>query len=95
MGARIMTIKVDTITLPAYWASALVNGDFSGLDANEEGECRAMIKDLWRRGLAVVSTADGTAGYAPRFTKHYRLYAPLSAFSAGEVLEYVTHEAVS
>ncbi len=26
-----MTIEHDTVTLPAYWASALVNGDYSSL----------------------------------------------------------------
>lgn len=28
-------IKVETVKLPAYWASALVNNDFSGLDDEE------------------------------------------------------------
>ena len=29
-------METETYTLPAYWASALVNGDFSGLDCENE-----------------------------------------------------------
>jgi hypothetical protein len=39
-------IEVDTVTLPAYWASALINGDFSGLESNEAERCQAAVDEL-------------------------------------------------
>ena len=35
-------MKIETYTLPAFWASALVNGDFSGLESVDE-----KILDRW------------------------------------------------
>lgn len=35
-------MKIETYTLPAFWASALVNGDFSGLEPGDE-----KILDAW------------------------------------------------
>jgi hypothetical protein len=49
-------ITIEEVTLPAHWASALVNGDESGL---EDEDCKAI--DAWVRSdphLRVVSCAD-------------------------------------
>ena len=57
MGGDIM--KSDTYTAPAIWASALVNGDYSGLDAADTLACRA-----WQEGILpakVVSCRRRTA----------------------------------
>lgn len=37
-------LKVETVILPAYWGSALVNNDFSGLDAEAEKSVKAWIE---------------------------------------------------
>lgn len=39
-----MTIRVVTYTLPAYWASYLINGDPSGLEDGEQAQI-----DRWMR----------------------------------------------
>lgn len=79
-------IEVDTVTLPAAWASALVNGDVSGM---EDDEIAAMEKELARLskdGWEVVSNADDSEPY---FTWKYRLYGGTA--DGGEVMDYVVH----
>jgi hypothetical protein len=73
-----MSIKVATITAPAYWASYLVNGDSSGLDDHEEA-----LADDWARNQEpwyVVGVTDDE----PRFTWCYALHG-------GDVLDYILH----
>ncbi len=84
-------IEVDTVTLPAVWASALVNGDWSGLDAADTAACEREIERLKADGWSVVSTSDDAE---PRFTKQYRLYNPGSDYTGGDVLDYVVHRSV-
>jgi len=78
-----MTIKSDTVTGVAHWASYLVNGDASGLDDVEKHLC-----DIWADSLApwyVVATGDAE----PWFTWQGGLYG---ADCAGvTVCEYVVH----
>lgn len=38
-------MKTETITLPAQWASALINGDFSGCSEAEEKQINSWIRD--------------------------------------------------
>ncbi len=82
-----------TVTAPAYWASALVNGDFSGLDANEAALCQAFIEDLAEYGFEVVDVARYLNGepQEPRFTWSYYLYGD-KRFTGGDVLDYVAVE---
>ena len=87
-----MAIEVDTVTLPAYWASALVNGDYSGLDDDEAARCEAAEKALAKDGWSVVSTADDDE---PRFTWSYGLYDPGAEVSGGDVLDYTVLKAVA
>ena len=77
-------MKSDTYTAPAAWASALVNGDYSGLDDADTLACRA-----WQESIlpARVVSCDGE----PRFTWSYRLYGGL--YDGGDVLDYQTLEA--
>lgn len=41
-----MTIKTETYVLPIYWASALINDDYSGLEDDEIKELDDFCKDL-------------------------------------------------
>ena len=83
---------INTVTLPAYWASALVNGDYSGLDDAEAARCEAAEAKLAEDGWSVVSTADDDE---PRFTWSYKLYDPEADCSGGEVLDYTVLKAVA
>lgn len=76
---------VRTVTAPAYWASALVNGDQSGLTTDEVIALNAWRKRELFPGESVVGIEDDAE---PRFTKFYWLYD--NRFVAGDVLEYQT-----
>lgn len=38
-------IQTETVTLPAYWASALINGDYSGCDKQESRDINAWLRE--------------------------------------------------
>jgi hypothetical protein len=79
--------QADTITLPAYWASALINDDYSGLEDHDPAEaarCRAVVADLAADGWYVGCDVDDTE----RFTWYYRLYDPGAECDGGNVLDY-------
>jgi hypothetical protein len=80
-----MATQTDTVTLPAYWAPALINGDFSGLedDPVEAARCRAIIREYEAEGWGFVGCED-----EPRFTWNYDLYDPGATSRGGDVLEY-------
>jgi hypothetical protein len=84
-----------TVTLPSAWASALINGDASGLDLRERLLCSLAEKDLARDGLHIVDLArdpDTNEPCEARFTWRYRLYSrdPVpNAPAGGMVLDYV------
>lgn len=82
-----MNIRVRTITAPSLWASALVNGDFSGLNAAEAEQLEAWRAKELGPQESIVSTADDSE---PRFTWSYRLYG--GGFDGGEVIDYVAHD---
>ena len=46
-------IKTDTYTLPAFWAGALINGDYTGLTDAEETEIDQWLSDNVAAGWAV------------------------------------------
>lgn len=57
-------MEVKSFELPAYWASALINEDYSGLDASERQQLEAeMVKlaaDGWKSVIMDVSqSSDG------------------------------------
>lgn len=84
-----MAIETTTITLPAYWSSALINNDWSGLNDRE-----AELLKAWQAlnpEYEIVDTARDDEGDAiePRFTWPYRLYG--GDCDGGEVLDYVAH----
>ena len=85
-----MTIEVDTVTLPAHWACALINGDESGLDDSDLIELEAACCRLDKDGWYVVSDVEDSE----RFTWQYWLYAPESDCAGGSVLDYVVHRQI-
>ncbi|HEX9472488.1 MAG TPA: hypothetical protein VF957_23430 [Bradyrhizobium sp.] len=82
---------VDTMTLPACWAAALVNNDYSGLDATDATACRNIVSGLASQGFRVVDVArdDNGEGADPRFTWSYDTYGGTAR--GGDVLDYVVH----
>jgi len=78
-----MTIETDTITLPAHWACALINGDDEGLCPGEIERIDALLTDGWY----VASDVEDSE----RFTWSYRLYDPGAPCDGGLVADYVIH----
>jgi hypothetical protein len=78
----------DIITLPASWASALINDDYSGLDdqcPTEAARCRARVDQIAADGWSIVSDVEDSE----RFTWYYRLYDPGADCDGGNVIDYV------
>lgn len=78
-----MKLCTRTVTAPAAWASALVNGDQSGLTTEDIIAMNAWIKRELAPGESVVGTVDGAEPY---FSKSYWLYDDRS--QAGDVIDY-------
>jgi hypothetical protein len=73
-------MKTVTYILPAYWASALVNADSSGLSDDDEKELNAWHeKALKRHGTLHCTCPDGEPYFASRND---------AGTLAGDVLEY-------
>jgi len=82
-------IEVDEVVGPSYWASALVNGDDSGLEEREIVIINAWTERLGRDGWYVVSTKDDED---PWFTWNYRLHSgDYAGPSGGDVITYIVH----
>ena len=69
--------ETDVIELPAYWARALINDDYSGLSAQEAERCMRKAA-AQREGWSVVGC----------FTWHYQLYDTEAEYFGGDVIEY-------
>lgn len=86
-----MGVSVAGETGAAAWASYLVNGDSSGLEARE-----IELADKWAAGIApyrvvdVVRDSEGNA-QDPYFSWSFGLYTGAPE-SGGELLDYVTHK---
>jgi hypothetical protein len=80
-----MAIETDTVTLPAYWACGLINGDVTGMTDDEIARMSSAVDKLLGDGWEVVSMAEDSE----RFTWSYRLYDPLSDVEGGDVADYV------
>lgn len=75
-------LEVEQRTAPAHWASYLVNGDASGLGADEQAAADRWVKRLSQDGWRVVS-AEGEAWFAHSCDA-------LRRFN-GDIIEYVLH----
>lgn len=88
-GARVLggsvTNTVETIQLPTIYASALVNGDYSSFDPENDKEeienINKIVSALAAQGLEIVDVAEES-----HFTWHYRLFGGLAA--GGDVSVY-------
>jgi hypothetical protein len=80
-----MAFEHDTTTLPASWASALVNNDTSGLSDAETKRLIAAVDKLLGDGWTVVDTVADSE----RFTWYYRAYDPQQETDGGNVMDYV------
>ena len=82
--------KTDIVTLPAHWACALINGDYTGFDfscedGGEARRCSAAEDRLADDGWSVVSMVDDSE----RFSWSYRLYDAGTDVDGGDVADYV------
>lgn len=75
-----MTLEYDEITAPSYWASALINGDRSELEAGEIVMIDAFLERCKEYDfVGIVEDSD-------RFTWHFRLYG--GDAQGGNVCDY-------
>jgi hypothetical protein len=65
-----MGVETETITLPAYWAAYLINGDASYLTDREERLIDCRMRPYEEAGWHVSGVSDDE----PRFTWRYRLH---------------------
>lgn len=79
------------VTLPAYYATALVNGDQSGLTTQGVADFNKLVADLKADGMTIVDVARDADGNAaePRFTRYFRNYG--GDADGGDVLDYVAY----
>ena len=67
------TIQTYSLHLPDFWASALINGDYSGLEDQEEKELNDFIEH-WQDDLILVSAnieSDENAYFESHFMKYH------------------------
>lgn len=83
--------KLDYVTAPAAWASALVNNDRSGLSESDKAALDIWLSKMKRDlpGFAVLDVHRDSNGEPaePRFTWMFELYGGTAV--GGEVIDYV------
>jgi len=86
-----MAIETDTVTLPAYWACALVNGDVSGMEDSEiaamERHIATVLEPFGWHVSDVARDAETGEPCEPYFTWQFALYG--GDAQGGDVLDYV------
>jgi hypothetical protein len=76
-------LKFSEVTAPVHWASALVNGDESGIE--DDADYTSFLAFLKAKKMSVVSVVDDSE----RFTWSGHLYHSSSA--GVTVCDYVVH----
>ncbi len=77
---------IETVVLPSFFASALINGDLSALTDSDERLLNEIHRWLSERGLRIVDVVENSTNeFAHLFTPFY---------FAGEVVTYVAHKEV-
>jgi len=88
--------EIETVVAPESWATALVNGDWSGLELepSDAAACRAWIADQAASGWQVVDVARDASGEAedPWFSWSADLHG--SPWRGAELLTYVRERRV-
>jgi hypothetical protein len=81
---------ISTVTLPAHWASFLVNGDASGLEPGEASRITQHLDNVLEPDWRVIDVSRDGEGEAlePRFTWSFRLHG--SDAEGGNVLDFIT-----
>jgi hypothetical protein len=74
-----MPIKATTYTLPSYWASYLINGDASGLEAGEQETIDAFVAKEGNPHFVY-------CGEEPYFSRYND-----AGTLAGDVVQYTAH----
>lgn len=76
--------ETTEVTGPAHWASALINGDRSGLDANEIDELDQWCEQNLQGGWDVIDVGE------PYFTNNWQLHNPFGdpKIRGGDVADY-------
>lgn len=80
-------MKIEKVTLPAFLASALVNGDESGLDASGLVTLARVRDYLGEMDVIDVARDDDGEAEESRFTWNFDLYC--GDARGGDVLDYV------
>jgi hypothetical protein len=77
----------DTVTAPSYWVSALINGDYSGLqdDPDEVRRCEEFAGWMTDQGIEPIGALDDTLGFTNRFHCHGFETGP--GITGGETIE--------
>jgi hypothetical protein len=73
-------MQTETIAGSAYWASYLVNGDDSGIDAEEKA-----LADAWLEHNGIADVLDVGEQY---YSSSYGLHTG-SKYTAGDLADYV------
>ena len=87
-------MRTDTITLPSYWASALVNGEDSSFDINDDETAdreRQLLADTvgsLRDSIGPFSVVDVGDPYFTRNFHHY-VEGDISPITGGDVADYL------
>ena len=79
-----MSIKTVEYTLPNYWASALINGDDSGLDDDENATLAAWLNN--HPNLSCIDVADDSSFTAWHDARAYNVKACDAATFTFQVL---------
>ena len=67
------TIQTQSMHLPNFWASALINGDYSGLEPEDEKKLNDFI-EYWKEDLIIDSVnieSDENACFESHFMKYH------------------------
>ena len=88
-------IKTVTLQLPAHWASALVNGDFSGLSDVEEKEINDFLSENPHLGpCCACSDVSELARYEGLLCDVLTYTFPVRLWRESEGLKYLIYPAV-
>ena len=79
-------IQVDIITLPASWASALINNDTSGLQQDELDYADYLT---WKQTIKPSDMHVVNCEGEEYFTRSLHLYC--SSYQKGMAMDYITH----
>ena len=91
-------ILTTSVILPAHWACALVNDDWTGLSRDDERLCAAAHDCLLDEGWVVVDVERDEDGepLASWFSWNYGIYLPrvrgIAPPEGGELQSYIAHQ---